>query len=89
MAIDHITHIGRDKYIVIQLPNDLFKIYHTGTEVIHLGKYGSFYSKDIIGYPYGTVFDIEYDEKNDTTDVVLNHNFTKRVKKNNNTSRGS
>ncbi|CAI8491834.1 unnamed protein product [Hanseniaspora opuntiae] len=68
MAIDHITHIGRDKYIVIQLPNDLFKIYHTGTEVIHLGKYGSFYSKDIIGYPYGTVFDIEYDEKNDTTD---------------------
>ncbi|CAI8491860.1 unnamed protein product [Hanseniaspora opuntiae] len=81
MAIDHITHIGRDNYIVIQLPNDLFKIYHTGTEVIHLGKYGSFYSKDIIGYPYGTVFDIEYDEKNDKTDVVLNHNFTKKSKK--------
>ncbi|KAL6930065.1 hypothetical protein ACO0SA_001472 [Hanseniaspora valbyensis] len=67
MAIDPITHISFDKYIIIQLPNELYKIYNTSTEVIGLGKYGSFYSKDIVGYPYGTVFDIEYEE-NDTED---------------------
>lgn len=62
MAIDPITHIAADRYIIIQLPNELYKIYNTSTEVIGLGKYGSFFSRDIIGYPYGTVFDIEYEE---------------------------
>ncbi|XBW38669.1 hypothetical protein QEN19_004257 [Hanseniaspora menglaensis] len=62
MTINPITHIAADKYVIIQLPNELFKIYNTSSEVIGLGKYGSFKSADIIGYPYGTVFDIEYED---------------------------
>lgn len=53
-----------NQHVVITLPSDKSKIVELRpNSSISLGKFGAFYVNDVVGYPFGTKFEIYYDEE--------------------------
>ncbi|QLG72537.1 hypothetical protein HG535_0D02450 [Zygotorulaspora mrakii] len=54
--------LGFNQHVILRLPSNNFKIVELKPDgSISLGKFGAFYTNDIVGYPLGTTFEIYYD----------------------------
>ncbi|CAG97941.1 tRNA 1-methyladenosine methyltransferase subunit GCD10 [Kluyveromyces lactis] len=61
-GIDPLTQISPNQHVLIRLPSDNLKIVELkANAIVSLGKFGAFRVNEIIGYRFGTTFDIVYD----------------------------
>lgn len=60
--MDVVRDISANQHVLIRLPSDNLKIVELKAHsIVSLGKFGAFRVNDIIGYRYGTTFEIVYD----------------------------
>ncbi|SCV05440.1 LANO_0H07536g1_1 [Lachancea nothofagi CBS 11611] len=60
--MDPIKHITYNTHVLLRLPSNNIKLCELRPNSdISLGKFGAFKTNDIIGYPFGTTFEIHYD----------------------------
>ncbi|SCU94292.1 LAFA_0F20978g1_1 [Lachancea sp. 'fantastica'] len=68
--MDPVTRISLNTHVLVKLPSDNLKICELKADSdISLGKFGAFRTNDIIGYPFGTTFEIRYDNIADDENV--------------------
>lgn len=66
--MDPLTRITLNQHVILTLPSNQLKIVQLKMDSsISLGKFGAFNVNDILGYPFGTKFEIYYDEETTTT----------------------
>ncbi|CEP62147.1 tRNA 1-methyladenosine methyltransferase subunit GCD10 LALA0_S04e08900g [Lachancea lanzarotensis] len=68
--MDPVTRISFNTHVLIKLPSDNLKICELKADSdISLGKFGAFRTNDVIGFPFGTTFEIQYDNLADDENI--------------------
>ncbi|SCU88422.1 LADA_0E10044g1_1 [Lachancea dasiensis] len=64
--MDAITHATFNTHVLLRLPSNNLKICELKPDTdISLGKFGAFRTNDVVGFPFGTTFEIQYDQADD------------------------
>lgn len=64
VLMNSLVETSFNQHVVITLPSDKSKIVELRpNSSISLGKFGAFYVNDVVGFPFGTKFEIYYDEE--------------------------